>query len=178
MISIAKKWCLLTYHMLFPRLLRSGGLQLLQVLELGVEFVHPVGFPLVRHLVFLQEFQGSFAALKPLHNLTTKTSLNQTQVWQSHNHTFYFRGFAGFARLLSSRVVCVVVYAKVPWLSLHAKYRGSKAKQAAALLYFGSNTHTTQEESADSSRRNVAGPILYCHRYKITCDNSPNIMRE
>ena len=80
MISIAKKLCLLTYHMLFPRLLRSGGLQLLQVLELGVEFVHPVGFPLVRHLVFLQEFQGSFAALKPLHNLTTKTSLNQTQV--------------------------------------------------------------------------------------------------
>ena len=87
--------------------------------------------------------------------------------WQ---HSRFFGGFAGFARPLSSRVACVVVYAKVPWLSLHAKYRGSKAKQAAALLYFGSNTHTTQEESADSSRRNVAGPILYCHRYKITCD--------
>ena len=36
-------------------------------------------------------------------------------------------------------------------------------------MYFGSNSHTTQEESADSSRRNVAGPILYCHGYKITC---------
>ena len=89
-------------------------------------------------------------------------------------HTFYFRGFAGFARPISSRVVCVVVYAKVPLLSLHAKYRDCKAKQAAALFYFGSNTHTTQEESADSSRRNVAGPILYCHRYKITCDWYPN----
>ena len=28
------------------------------------------------------------------------------------------------------------------------------------------DTHTTQEESVDSRRRNVAGAILYCHRYK------------
>ena len=50
-------------------------------------------------------------------------------------HSRFFGGFAGFARLLSSRVACVVVYAKVPWLSLHAKYRYRKAKQAAAPFF-------------------------------------------
>ena len=32
------------------------------------------------------------------------------------------------------------------------------------------NTHTTQEESADSSRSDVTGAIFYFHRYKITYD--------
>ena len=40
-------------------------------------------------------------------------------------------------------------------------------------MYFGTNTHTTQEESADSSRGNDAGAILYCHRYKRSYDFSP-----
>ena len=37
------------------------------------------------------------------------------------------------------------------------------------------HSHNTRKESADSSRRNVAGPILYCHRYKITCDATLDI---
>ena len=43
-------------------------------------------------------------------------------------------------------------------------------KGAAALLYFGSNTHTTQEESAESGRSDFTGTILFFHRYKITYD--------
>ena len=36
------------------------------------------------------------------------------QFFTRHNHNRFFGGFAGFTRLLSSRVACVVVYAKVP----------------------------------------------------------------
>ena len=33
-------------------------------------------------------------------------------------------------------------------------------------MYFGSNTHTTQEESAESGRSDFTGAIFYFHRYK------------
>ena len=76
------------------------------------------------------------------------------------DHTFYFRGFAGFARLLSSRVVCVVVYAKVPWLSLHAKYRYRKAKQAAApFLERSQHTHNTRREKLVT--QNASSQVLF-----------------
>ena len=42
-------------------------------------------------------------------------------------------------------------------------------QQQRSSILVQTHTHTTQEESADSRRRNVAGPILYCHRCKITC---------
>ena len=62
-------------------------------------------------------------------------------------HKRFFGGVAGFARLLSSRVVWCVVYAKVPWLLLHAKYRTCKAKQAAAPFFSRSqHTHNTRRE--------------------------------
>ena len=38
-------------------------------------------------------------------------------------------------------------------------------------MYFGSNTHTTQEESAESGRSDFTGTILFFHRYKITYDS-------
>ena len=38
-------------------------------------------------------------------------------------------------------------------------------------MYFGSNTHTTQEESAESGRSDFTGTILFFHRYKITYAN-------
>ena len=64
-----------------------------------------------------------------------------------HNHKRIFRGLACFARLLLfSRVVCVV-YAKVPWLFLHAKYRARKEKQAAAPFFLRSqHTHNSRKE--------------------------------
>ena len=60
--------------MLLPRLLGSGRLQLLQVLELRVQLVHTVGLALVGHLVLLQKFKRSLAALEPLHDLTKQSS--------------------------------------------------------------------------------------------------------
>ena len=51
-------------------------------------------------------------------------------------------------------------------------------KGAAALLYFGSNTHTTQEESAESGRSDFTGTILFFHRYKITYGYDANICLE
>ena len=47
--------------MLLPGLLGAGLLQLLQVPQLGVELVHPVGLSLVGHVVLLQQLAGSLA---------------------------------------------------------------------------------------------------------------------
>ena len=67
--------------------------------------------------------------------------------FSSQYHKRFFGGVAVFARLLSSRVVWCVVYAKVPWLLLHAKYRTCKAKQAAAPFFSRSqHTHNTRRE--------------------------------
>ena len=75
-------------------------------------------------------------------------------------HNRFFGGFASFARLLSSRVACVVVYAKVPWLSLHAKYRDRKAKQAAAPFFYRSqHTHNTRREKPVT--QNASSQVLF-----------------
>ena len=49
----------------------------------------------------------------------------------------------------------------------------TKHKQQQRPCILVHDTHTTQEESADSSRRNVAGAILYCHRYKRSYARRP-----
>ena len=61
--------------MLLPGLLGAGLLQLLQVPQLGVELVHPVGLSLVGHVVLLQQLAGSLAGAEPLNNLKEVKSL-------------------------------------------------------------------------------------------------------
>ena len=74
-------------------------------------------------------------------------------------HNRFFGGFAGFARPLSSRVV-FVVYAKVPWLLLHAKYRTCTAKQAAAPFFSRSqHTHNTRREKLVT--QNASSQVLF-----------------
>ena len=55
--------------MLLPGLLGSGSLQLLQVPELAVQLVHPVGLGLVAHVVLLQQLAGGLARSHSLDNL-------------------------------------------------------------------------------------------------------------
>ena len=55
--------------MLLPGLLGAGLLQLLQVPQLGVELVHPVGLSLVGHVVLLQQLASRLARSQSLHNL-------------------------------------------------------------------------------------------------------------
>ena len=55
--------------MLFPSFLGSGSLQLLQVPELGVELVHPVGLGGVGHFVLLEELASSLARSESFNNL-------------------------------------------------------------------------------------------------------------
>ena len=58
--------------------------------------------PTTPELYFLSSLLGH------LYNLyRVKKDLNVDHIW-------FFGGFAGFSRLLSSSVVCIVVYAKVP----------------------------------------------------------------
>ena len=58
-----------TYHVFLPGLLGSGGLQLLQVLQLAVQLVHPVGLGGHAHVVLLQQLTGSLARAETLNNL-------------------------------------------------------------------------------------------------------------
>ena len=58
-----------THHMLLPGLLGPGLLQLLQVPQLGVQLVHPVGLGLVGHVVLLQQLAGGLAGAESLHHL-------------------------------------------------------------------------------------------------------------
>ena len=82
-------------------------------------------------------------------------------------HTFYFRGFVDLVILLSLLSSYVVFVLKVAWLAHVTLRKNNKTQGAVAPLYFGSrHAHNTRKESTDSSRRNVAGAILYCHRYK------------
>ena len=55
--------------MLLPGLLGPGLLQLLQVPQLGVQLVHPVGLGLVGHVVLLQQLAGGLAGAESLHHL-------------------------------------------------------------------------------------------------------------
>ena len=55
--------------MLLPGLLGPGLLQLLQVPQLGVELVHPVGLGLVGHVVLLQQLAGGLTGAESLNNL-------------------------------------------------------------------------------------------------------------
>ena len=55
--------------MLLPSLLGPGLLQLLEVPQLGVELVHPVGLGGVAHVVLLQQLARGLAGPQPLHNL-------------------------------------------------------------------------------------------------------------
>ena len=55
--------------MLLPGLLSTSLLQLLEVPQLGVELVHPVGLGLVGHVVLLQQLAGSLAGAQSLHDL-------------------------------------------------------------------------------------------------------------
>ena len=82
-------------------------------------------------------------------------------------HTFYFWGFVILVILLSLLSSYVVFVLKVAWLAHVTLRKNNKTQAAVAPLYFGSrHAHNTRKESTDSSRRNVAGAILYCHRYK------------
>ena len=58
-----------THHMLLPGFLGSRCLQLLEVSQLGVELVHPVGLGLVAHVVLLQQLAGGLARSQSLDNL-------------------------------------------------------------------------------------------------------------
>ena len=55
--------------MLLPGLLGPGLLKLLQVPQLGVELVHPVGLGLVAHVVLLQQLARGLARSESLNNL-------------------------------------------------------------------------------------------------------------
>ena len=55
--------------MLLPSLLGPGLLQLLEVPQLGVELIHPVGLRLVAHVVLLQQLARSLARSESLNNL-------------------------------------------------------------------------------------------------------------
>ena len=55
--------------MLLPGLLGPGGLQLLEVPQLGVELVHPSGLGLVGHVVLLEQLAGGLARPQPLDDL-------------------------------------------------------------------------------------------------------------
>ena len=55
--------------MLLPGLLGSGLLQLLQVPQLGVQLVHPVGLGGVAHVVLLKQLTGSLARSQSFYNL-------------------------------------------------------------------------------------------------------------
>ena len=55
--------------MLLPGLLGSGLLQLLQVPQLGVQLVHPVGLGGVAHVVLLKQLAGSLARSQSFYNL-------------------------------------------------------------------------------------------------------------
>ena len=82
-------------------------------------------------------------------------------------HTFYFRGFVDLVILLSLLSSYVVFVLKFAWPAHVTLRKNNKTQAAVAPLYFGSrHAHNTRKESTDSSRRNVAGAILYCHRYK------------
>ena len=88
-----------------------------------------------------------------------------------HSHTFYFRGFVDLVILLSLLSSYVVFVLKVAWLAHVTLRKNNKTQAAVAPLYFGSrHAHNTRKESTDSSRRNVTGAILYCHRYKRSYD--------
>ena len=91
--------------------------------------------------------------------------LQKRSVWQTRKTKYYkqnrfFGGFASFARPLSSRVVCVVVYGKVPWLSLHAKYRTCKAKQAAA-PFFSRSQHTHNKRKEKPATQRASSQVLF-----------------
>ena len=80
--------------------------------------------------------------------------------YQALDQNRFFGGFASFARPLSSRVVCVVVYGKVPWLSLHAKYRTCKAKQAAA-PFFSRSQHTHNKRKEKPATQRASSQVLF-----------------
>ena len=89
------------------------------------------------------------------------------KVFHHWTHMFYFRGFVDLVILLSLLSSYVMFVLKVAWLAHVTLRKNNKTQAAVAPLYFGSlHAHNTRKESADSSRKNVAGAILYCHRYK------------
>ena len=100
--------------------------------------------------------------------LLSKVSTDGISKWSSIraikgqivNQNRFFGGFASFARPLSSRVVCVVVYGKVPWLSLHAKYRTCKAKQAAA-PFFSRSQHTHNKRKEKPATQRASSQVLF-----------------
>ena len=91
----------------------------------------------------------------------------------SKNMSGFFGGFTGFARLLSSRILCVVVYAKVPWLSLHAKYRDRKAKQAAPPFFSRSQHKKRKSRKAGNTKREFTCAIFFFHKWKASYGPMP-----
>ena len=77
-----------THHMLLPSLLGPSGFQLLQVPQLAVQLVHPVGLGLVGHVVLLQQLAGSFTGSESLDNLKELKGFIATEVMRN-NLNFY-----------------------------------------------------------------------------------------
>ena len=93
-------------------------------------------------------------------NLLCIVSNFDIQVWSSRSH------FKGRHSTFASLFLCCVCVVRCVTGTRHVASKKTKHKQQQRPCILVHDTHTTQEESADSRRRNVPGAILYCRRYK------------